>query len=200
MTRLAPLLLLSGLLIAPVAMADLIPPEVPPAAVGTSLVEVHRQRLDWNLTGMKVLGGLGTLSLASGLALGLTTTNERDRSFHLMNAGWGAVDLGLALAAGWSAAHTDPASLTLVDAVQEARFNQGMFLFNAGLDLAYVAFGWWMSERARRGDDKAAFFEGAGPAVMLQGGALFAFDLAMFLVHRAGNDVLDQLVALAAGR
>ena len=200
MTRLAPLLLLVGLLSAPIAMADVPAPEVPPAALGTSLVDVQRQRLDWNLNGMKVLGGLGTLSLASGLALGLTASNEKDRSFHLMNAGWGAVDLGLALAAGWSAAHTDPASLTLVDAVQEARFNQGMFLFNAGLDLAYVAFGWWMYERARRGDDKAAFFEGAGPSVMLQGGALFAFDLAMFLVHRSGNDVLDQLVAMAAGR
>ena len=160
---------------------------------------VNRERLSLNISGMKWLGGLGAVSLATGLALGFRGTPQ-ERSFHLMNAGWGAVDLGLALTAGLSAARTDPAAMGLAGAVADARWNQNLFLLNAGLDVAYVAFGLWMAERARRGDTRADFYRGAGPAVMLQGGLLLAFDLTMFLLHRRENTSLDALVAAAGAR
>ena len=190
-TRLPPVVALTLLVgLAWPALADSIDP--------AALTALNEQRLSLNLTGMKVLGGVGAASLASGLALGFRGSPSQ-RAFHLMNAGWGAVDLGLALTAGLAAAATDPATMSLADAVADARWNQNLFLLNAGLDVAYVAFGLWMADRARRGDDKAAFYRGAGPSVMLQGGFLLAFDLTMFALHRRENGTLDAMVRAATG-
>lgn len=168
-------------------------PAPAPAAVEWNLERVNQRRLNVNLLGMKLLGSWGALNLVVGLAAGLRGEGPA-RSFHLMNAGWGAVNLGLAAWGGCDAAHADAAGFTLAQALSEQRSIENIFLFNAGLDLAYVAGGAWMLERSQRGGERAALLDGGGKAVMLQGAVLFAFDLLMYLCQRAGEPHLTRWV------
>jgi len=182
---LAALVFVTGLALAPLAWAE--------EAVDWNLTRVNERRLNVNVAGMQIIGAWGAVNVAAGLALGLRAEGE-SRAFHLMNAGWGAVNLALAGIGYWQATRADPTSFSLAQTVGEQRGVGNLFLLNAGLDLAYVAAGAWMHERGKRGDDWSAFFSGSGPAVILQGGVLFAFDLLMYLCHRAGDVHVDALV------
>ncbi len=175
----------TGLLFAPLVFAE--------DAVEWSLQRVNERRLNVNLTGMQLIGAWGAVNLAAGLGLGLRAEGEA-RSFHLMNAGWGAVNLALAGVGYWQSTRSDPASFTLAQTVAEQRSVENLFLLNVGLDLAYVAAAAWMHERGRRGDEWSSFFAGAAPAVALQGGVLLVFDLLMYLCHRAGGPRLEALL------
>jgi hypothetical protein len=174
-----------GLAFAPLAFAE--------DAIDWNLTRVNERRLNVNLAGMQIIGAWGAVNVAAGLAMGLRADGE-SRAFHLMNAGWGAVDLALAGLGYWQATRADPNSFSLAQTVGEQRGIENLFLLNVGLDLAYVAAGAWMYERGKRGDERSAFFSGSGPALMLQGGVLFAFDLLMYLCHRAGDRHVDALV------
>ncbi|MCB0846751.1 MAG: hypothetical protein KDE26_26060, partial [Bacteroidetes bacterium] len=74
-----------------------------------------------------------------------------------------------------------------------------ILLFNAGLDLAYIASGAYLIERSKTNPanaGRAEQFNGYGQSLILQGGFLFVFDLTAFLIHqRNGNLRLRPLVS-----
>ncbi len=143
--------------------------------------------LDWDneikfrKTGMTVLGTWAVANLASGLAL-RSNTDGSTRYFHEMNALWNTVNLGIAAAGylgatrlgtegGWMALHSEASALDKT------------LLFNAGLDLAYIAGGLYMTERSRRVGENSDRWLGYGRSVMVQGAFLFLFDVGMVFVH-----------------
>lgn len=148
----------------------------PLLAQSLPLADFNQQRLDRTRRSMYVLGVWGIANIAGG-AIGMTQTNGSQRSFHQMNLGWGVINAGLAASSLWTAAHTDPAAFDLYETARQHHRMQKILLFNAGLDIAYMAGGAWMLERAKTAGQNQDRLRGFGRSVILQGAFLFAFDV-----------------------
>lgn len=140
------------------------------------LTDFNRQRSNRTRHSMYVLGTWGIANMATG-AIGMTQTTGSQRSFHQMNLGWGVVNLGLAASGLWTATHTDPATFDLYETARQHHRMQKILLFNAGLDVAYMAGGAWMLERAKTGVVNGERLRGFGRSLVLQGAFLFVFDV-----------------------
>lgn len=116
--------------------------------------------------------GWGGVSMAAGLGFAL----RRDpwwRAFGLQTAGWGAVDLGIAVLAGWlqdrrMRRSSDPYAPAALEAERVAL--RRVLLANAVADVGYVALGGVLARNAR---PRVA---GAGVAVVVQGIFLLLHD------------------------
>lgn len=153
---------------------------------------------DWRLerqkAGMLVLGGWAVGNIALGAAL----AGQREGSakyFHQMNAGWNAVNLGIAALGYLSVARTDPAALDLFNSVQGHHQIQKILLLNTGLDLAYMAGGAYLIERSKHTEKRPERLKGFGQSIILQGGFLFVFDLAQYALLASGNTKLQPLLS-----
>lgn len=155
------------------------------AADAQSLEDEFEREVRFRKNGMMVLGSWAAVNIAGGLALRANTTGTT-RYFHEMNAIWNGVNLGIA-AFGYFGALRMGMPESAFGLYEEQVGLDKTLLFNAGLDLAYVAGGLWMTERAKNIDDRPDMWRGYGRAVMLQGAFLFAFDVAMVLLHRKVN-------------
>jgi hypothetical protein len=76
----------------------------------------------------------------------------------------------------------DPASFDLAASISEQAKMEKLLLFNAGLDIGYMAAGLWMMERSKNIQKNPELWEGFGKSVILQGAFLFVFDLALFTI------------------
>lgn len=148
--------------------------------------ELHDRYRAINRGAMGVLGAWSAGNLVhSGLAIGHHRGEERH--FHTMNLGWATVN-GLIAGLGWFQASRLSLQADHPAAVIKRQSDiQQVLALNTGLDLAYVAGGWWMWERGRQDSRNAALFRGFGKSLILQGGFLFAFDLSLWLVHRRSS-------------
>ena len=158
------------------------------------LLDFNQDRLQRQKTGMLVLGGWAVGNIATGLAL----TGQRsgpDKHFHAMNAGWNLVNLAIAGFGYFGAIKADPASFDLYSTIHEHHKFQKVLLFNAGLDVGYMAGGLYLLERSRRGGKNADQLKGFGRSIMLQGAFLFAFDLVNYFVQAGHNDDLRDLLS-----
>ena len=133
--------------------------------------------------GLTVLGlwALGNL-LISGYYLAQSDRRYPPHHFHGMNVMWGAINAGLA---AWSVLHlhttSTPPGLTISTFLSDQLSLERIFLFNAGLDVAYVATGFYLVARAAvPATPRPARLLGFGRSLWLQGGFLLLFDAAMF--------------------
>ena len=153
----------------------------------------NTKRLETNKKAMLVLGSWG----AGNLALGATLMGQqggRSKYFYQMNAGWGAINLGLATAGYLAAQKTDPTQFNTFQTFEEQYKIQKILLFNAGLDLAYATAGMYLVERSKNTLKKPERLRGFGESIILQGAFLFAFDVGVYLAHRAHNRSLQLLL------
>ena len=150
-------------------------------------VDLPRRYFERKVGAMTVLTAWGGANVLAGGVGALTADDVRARQFHLMNAGWGAVNLALGAFGRRSARRDAAAGRSAEDAYADLRRTEKILLFNAGLDLGYVAAGAYLVERSRRpGSETQARDRGWGQAIILQGVALFAFDLLAYRsLHRA---------------
>lgn len=148
----------------------------PLLAQSLDLTEFNQQRLDRTRNSMYLLGAWGIANIAGG-ALGMGQASGSQRAFHQMNLGWGVINLGLAASGLWTATHTDPSVFDLYETTRQHHRMQKILLFNAGLDIAYMAGGAWMMERAKIAEENPDRLRGFGKALILQGAFLFAFDI-----------------------
>lgn len=128
--------------------------------------------------GMKLLGGWALANIVTG-SLGRSQTTGSTRYFHEMNAGWNAVNLTIASVALLTL--PDVSSWTIEQGYQEAAKLDKILLFNAGLDLGYMALGYALLERGKRLDSSR--LQGYGQSLLVQGAFLFVFDLAFAYFH-----------------
>lgn len=153
------------------------------AQTGRPVHDFNTERLSRTRTSMWVLGTWGAANMAVG-AIGLRRSQGENRAFRQMNLAWGAVNLGLAAAGWWSAAHSDPGSFDLEESIRQHHRLQKIFLFNAGLDLAYITGGFWLRERAKTSSRRPERLRGYGRSIILQGAFLFVFDLGAALYQQ----------------
>jgi hypothetical protein len=128
----------------------------------------HERRL------VRTTVGWGLGSLAAGLLVAVTQRRRPWwRAFGLQHAGWGAVDLLVAVLAGRLQGrrmhrHRDPYAPAALEAERATFFR--VLLVNVVADAGYVGLGIVLARQARR---RAA---GAGAAVAIQGTFLLLHD------------------------
>jgi hypothetical protein len=154
-------------------------------ASSAALPEYNTQRTLLDQRGMRVLGAwaIGNVGISGARTF---ATNGPEKYFHQMNVGWGVVNLALAGSALLSARHATPPA-DRAGTVKAQLRTENLYLLNTGLDVAYVATGFYLKERARsrstqRQQDRLT---GYGRSLLLQGGFLFAFDGIIFAAHHA---------------
>ena len=157
------------------------------------LTDFNQQRLKKQQAAMLVLGAWAVGNVGSGLALRGQTTGA-DRYFHEMNIGWGAINLTLAGLGYWSSMKADPGSFDLASTIAEQHKIQKILLLNTGLDVGYVLGGAYLIERSKNTTDNPERLKGFGRSIILQGGFLFVFDLATYLVHANQNKDIPKLL------
>jgi hypothetical protein len=160
----------------------------------SNLEQFNKERLQKQKVSMLVLGSWAVGNIALGL--GLYSRHEgEERYFHLMNAGWNAVNLGLATAGYLSAIKADPAGFDLFQSINEQHKLQKIFLFNAGLDVGYILGGLYLRERGKVAEKNPERLKGFGKSIILQGSFLFAFDLAAYFLQASGNKDIGPLLS-----
>jgi len=162
-------------------------------ATSPALKSFNELRLDHNKRAMWVLGGWAAANMLIG-GVGMFNSQGSNRAFHQMNLGWNAVNLGLAASGLWTAHHTDPGNFDLWQTLLAQQKLQKILLFNAGLDVGYMAAGFWMLERAKNDQKKAERWRGFGRSIILQGAFLFVFDLGAFTYHQRLDNRLKSWV------
>lgn len=145
------------------------------------------ERLQQERTAMLILLSWGLGSIAGGAALGYANKDIRD--FALMNAGWGAVNAGIA-AFALAGADTYTASTSLQTILQDEQFFNRILAINSGLNVAYVSVGFSMNYLGQTSRTRQF-----GSAVMIQGAFLMAFDA--WLLWNS-SDRLDRLSVFPA--
>lgn len=149
-----------------------------------------QKSFDLQKKGMILLGSWATLNILSG-SVGYFLSEKHTKYFHQMNAGWNFVNIGIAGFALFNISHMDASTLSYSESLRELQNLDRILLFNAGLDIGYMAAGAWMWERGLR--KNSSRMEGYGRSLILQGGFLFAFDLVLYFLHSPITGDLIQL-------
>jgi hypothetical protein len=169
-------------------------------AYSQGLEESFDSEIQFRKTGMLVLGSWATANIIGGLAL-RSNTDGTTKYFHEMNAIWNGVNLGIATFGYISAMKMAQPESGLALYNEQIGLDKTL-LFNAGLDLAYIATGFYLKERAKNTSDRPERLRGYGNSIILQGAFLFAFDVAMVLVHkkiRLGEEMILSFDAMPNG-
>jgi hypothetical protein len=147
----------------------------------------EQERQDINNTGMLVLGSWAAANILVG-AYGNFKASGEAKYFHQFNAAWNIVNLGIAALGYFNAVNSDPASMTNVEIIKDFNSLQNFLLLNAGLDAAYIATGFYLKERSKNSSSSERL-RGYGNSLLLQGGFLLAFDVALYFIHQHNADI-----------
>ena len=154
------------------------------------LMEINRDRVALNTGGMAVLGGWAVSNILIG-TIGMTRTGGSVRYFHQMNAAWNTVNLAIA-GFGYYGLKNQSPDLSLAETISEFHSFEKILLFNAGLDVGYMALGAFLWERGLRKDSER--LTGYGQSLILQGGFLFSFDVILYLLNRSQSGQLMEIL------
>ncbi|HEV3324073.1 MAG TPA: hypothetical protein VG052_00660 [Puia sp.] len=133
---------------------------------------------------MITLGSWATANIASGFILAGNTSGAAKYTWR-MNGYWNFINLGLA-GMGYLRATKDASkSFSLIDNYDAQNALEKIYIFNFGLDLAYIAGGFYLRERGMNSTTikSADQLKGYGTSIILQGGFLLLMDGAMILLH-----------------
>jgi len=142
---------------------------------------------------MIVLGGWSAANLIySGIATGQTSGTTK--YFHQMNVMWGGINLGLGVLGYLGLKNKD--GLGLVQTLKQQSGIEKTYIFNAGLDVAYIASGFYLKERSksRFKVENQQKLKGYGESIILQGSALLLLDAVMFTVHNSHGKKLYKMI------
>ncbi len=151
------------------------------------LQSFQQSRNDINQTAMIVLGSWAVGNILLG-TYGNFSAKGETKYFHQFNALWNTVNLGIAVFGYLNAVNSEPEAMTNLEIIKDYNSLQSFLLLNAGLDLAYIAVGAYLKERAK----SAANYErlrGYGNSLFLQGGFLLFFDTALYFIHQHNASV-----------
>lgn len=113
---------------------------------------------------------------------------------------WNVVNLGIAALGYFNAVNSNPSSMTNLEIIKDYNSLQSILLLNAGLDAAYIMTGFYLKERSKN-STSAERLQGYGNSLLLQGGFLLAFDIALYFIHQnnANINLYPHLESLLAG-
>lgn len=165
-------------------------------ATGPDEIDARRNRV--NTAAMITLGSWALANIGTGTVLSLTSDGSV-KYFHEMNAIWNSVNLGLA-GLGLAASLRATPSADLFGSIDAQYGIEKTLLLNAGLDVAYMATGLYLTELSRRGGPQADRLQGYGQSLLLQGGFLFGFDVVVYLIQRRSRPLIRAALPAGAGQ
>lgn len=137
-----------------------------------ALEDFNAARLEYNRQGMWILGSWAILNLLIGTIGGFQKRGQV-QAFHQMNAYWNLVNLSIAGFGYWQASQVSW-RVNFWEVLVAQQQIENVLLFNAALDLGYMAVGFFLIEKGLRlGKER---WIGFGKAILLQGIFLFLFD------------------------
>lgn len=146
---------------------------LPALAQDSAALEVfNATRLEYNRQGMWILGSWALLNLLIGAIRGFQTRGQV-QAFHQMNAYWNLVNLGIAGYGYWQASQIS-LGVNFWEVLTAQQQIEKVLLFNAALDLAYMAVGFFLIEKGLRLEKER--WIGFGKSILLQGAFLLLFD------------------------
>ncbi|TXD75551.1 hypothetical protein ESW18_20265 [Algoriphagus ratkowskyi] len=154
------------------------------------LKDFNQIRLSYNEKGMLILGGWAVGNMVWG-GIAASQTSGQTKAFHQMNMYWNSVNLLIAGFGYWQAMKESPGTdfWATMDAQQSI---EKILLFNAALDIAYIAGGLYLKERGLRVNKDQ--FIGFGKSIILQGAFLLTFDAVMYSFHHVHAKELPKIV------
>jgi hypothetical protein len=151
----------------------------------STLNTYNKEREKISKNGMKVLVTFSAANIIYG-SIASSQTSGSHKYFHEMNAVWNGITLGIT-GLGFLMAKKE-GTLPYSESLTKQQNIEKLFLFNAGLDVACIASGAYLKERAKTTTKNPLRLKGYGESVMLQGGVLLLFDGFMYAIHnRHGN-------------
>jgi hypothetical protein len=164
------------------------------------LTTFEKKRIQYTKNGMLVLGSWSAANLITG-AIGAASTTGESHYFHQMNMYWGGINLVFAGLGYWGATKEKTTGLTITNVLNHQNKIAKTFLFNAGLDLAYVTAGFYLGEKSKR-ETVPAKLKGYGNSIIMQGAGLFLFDGILYMLHNKHGKQLnvftDKITVLAS--
>ncbi|MCY7291396.1 MAG: hypothetical protein LH615_04360, partial [Ferruginibacter sp.] len=153
----------------------------------SSLNNYNKEREKISKKGIKVLAGYSVANIIYG-SIAASQANSSNKYFNEMNAIWNGITLGI-VGLGYLTAKKEGV-LSYNESIKKQHGVEKLFLFNAGLDLAYIAGGAYLKERSKTTDKNRIRLKGYGESVMLQGGVLLLFDAIMYAIHNKHGKAL----------
>lgn len=169
------------------------------AQSGLLFREFHLDRMNINENAMLILGGWAAGNILVGTYGNFKSSGEA-KYFHQFNTMWNVVNLGIAAFGYLNAVNSDPSSMTSLEIIKDYNSLQSFLLLNAGLDVAYIMTGFYLKERSKNSSSSERL-RGYGNSLLLQGGFLLAFDIALYFIHQnnANINLYPQLESLLTG-
>lgn len=153
----------------------------------------NRERISMEKQGMLLLATWSLGNLAWG-GIGASNSQGVAEGFHQMNMYWNSVNLIIA-GLGYYNAFKEVPSMEFWETLDAQHRMEKILLFNAGLDVGYIAGGLYLNERGKRLNREQ--WQGFGKSVVLQGAFLLSFDVIMYLMMQdhAGDlpKILEQV-------
>ncbi len=149
------------------------------------------QRIKITHESMVVLGAWGAGNLAYS---GISINNARgsDKYFHRMNIIWGGVNFTVGTLGYLLTKKLD--GLSYSQSLKKQMTVEKIFLLNTGLDIAYIAGGFYLNEKSNSSTANPGRYRGFGKSIILQGSALFLFDGICYLIHqRHGKKLYEKI-------
>ena len=169
------------------------------AQIQEDLNTFNKERLSIQKKGMVVLGSWAVGNIAVGI-IGYQSSEGSVAELHKMNAIWNTINLALAIP-GYIGAKKGKFDLPFRKTYKEQTGVEKTFLFNAGLDVAYILGGLYSTEKAKNQTSQSKHDTqlGYGNSIMFQGAFLLLFDVTMYRIHAShGNKklagYLDKIV------
>lgn len=148
--------------------------------------EILAEQIQINQTGMYLLLGWSVVNIVAGtVATFYYKKNPVLKHFFQMNALWNIVNLVIAAIGLHQLSLLDPSTVKLQELLYKVFTFEKLLLFNAGLDIAYIAIGSFLVERGA--NHKSTLLKGFGKALWLQGGFLFLFDILYYFINTGIN-------------
>ena len=156
----------------------------------TALNKFNKERERISRTGIKVLAGYSAANIIYG-SIAAGQANGSNKYFHEMNAIWNGITLGI-VGIGYLTAKKE-GILSYTESLKKQHNVEKLFLFNAGLDVAYIAGGAYLKERSKTTTKNPLRLKGYGESVMLQGATLLFFDGIMYAIHNRHGKSLQKM-------
>jgi hypothetical protein len=156
----------------------------------TTLNQFNIERQEISKKGLKILSAYGVANIIYGSIASSNSTGST-KYFHKMNVLWNGVTLGIV---GISTIFSKKEKvLSYRGSLKKQSEIEKIFLFNAGLDLAYIAGGSYLKERSKTSTKNSSRLRGYGESVMLQGGVLLFFDGILYSIHNNHGKKLNKM-------
>lgn len=149
--------------------------------------QYNRELNTHSRNGMIALGSWGVGNIIVGTAGALTTEKGSMMfSFHLMNASWNVVNLGIALPAYFGARKRLGKQYDIPGTFKLQRQQETLYAINLAADAVYIGSGVFLQEFGNRYNTKVDnLMKGIGYSLIMQGGFLLIFDAVMLGVHKS---------------